>query len=182
MKEIETKIIDINEGEVRKRLAEIGAKKIGNLFYRRYVFFLADKKGIDEFVRIRTDGKKTTITYKYREGSGLRNTEEIETDVGDFKKATEIFKKALKIKPIYQENKVEKWLYKGVEIDIAYWPLIKPILEIEGKTVKDVVKTKEKLNIKGMDIGNKNLDFTFRYYNQAGKDNGNLYFKDKKNS
>ena len=95
----------------------------------------------------------------------------------DFKKATEIFEKALKIKPIYQENKVEKWLYNGVEIDIIYWPLIKPILEIEGKTVKDVVKTKEKLNIKGMDIGNKNLDFTFRYYNQAGKDNGNLYFK-----
>jgi hypothetical protein len=28
-----------------------------------------------------------------------------------------------------------------------------------------------------MGIGNKNLDFTFRYYNQAGKDNGSLYFK-----
>ena len=177
MKEIETKIIDINEKEVRKRLVKIGAKRIGKLFYRRYVFFLTDKKKIDEFVRIRTDGKKTTITYKYREGSGLRNTEEIETVAEDFKKATEIFEKALKIKPIYQENKVEKWLYNGVEIDIIYWPLIKPILEIEGKTVKDVVKTKEKLNIKGMDIGNKNLDFTFRYYNQAGKDNGNLYFK-----
>lgn len=99
MKEIETKIIDINEREVRERLAKIGAKKIGNLFYRRYVFFLTDKKEIDEFVRVRTDGKKTTITYKYREG---------------------------------------------------------------------------------MDIGNKNLDFTFRYYNQAGKDNGNLYFKKQK--
>ena len=55
--------------------------------------------------------------------------------------------------------------------------MIKPILEIEGKTVKEVVKTKEKLNIKGMDIGNKNLEFTFKYYGQEGKNVGNLYFK-----
>ena len=177
MKEIETKIIDINEGEVREKLVKIGAKKAGKFFYRRYVFFLTDKKEIDEFVRIRTDGKKTTITYKYREGSGLRNTEEIETEAGDFKKSAEIFEKALKIKPVYQENKVEKWLYKNAELDIIYWPLIKPILEIEGKSVNEVIKTKEKLNIKGMDIGNKNLEFTFKYYNQAGKDNGDLYFK-----
>ncbi|MGC8533753.1 MAG: hypothetical protein ACP5MV_03975 [Candidatus Parvarchaeum sp.] len=180
MKEIETKIINIDEKEVRKRLIKIGAKKVAKLFYRRYVFSLTNKKKIDEFVRVRTDGKKTTITYKYREGNGLRNTEEIETEVEDFKKATDLFKKALKITPIYQENIVEKWLYKGVEIDIAYWPLIKPILEIEGKSIKDIVKTKEKLNIKGMDIGNKNLDFTFRYYNQAGKDRGDLYFKKQK--
>ena len=177
MREIETKIIDINEKEVRDKLVKIGAKNVENLFYRRYVFFLTDRKEIDEFVRIRTDGKKTTITYKYREGRGLRNTEEIETEAGDFRKSARIFEKALKIKPIYQENKVEKWFYKNVEIDIIYWPLIKPILEIEGKSVKEVVRTKEKLNIKGQDIGNKNLDFTFRYYGQAGKDKGNLYFK-----
>ncbi|MCL4376654.1 hypothetical protein M1558_04170 [Candidatus Parvarchaeota archaeon] len=177
MKEIETKIIDINEKEVRDKLVKIGAKKVENLFYRRYVFSLSKIKEIDEFVRIRTDGKKTTITYKYREGSGLRNTEEIETEAGDFRKSARIFEKALKIKPIYQENKVEKWFYKNVEIDIIYWPLIKPILEIEGKSVKEVVRTKEKLNIKGKDIGNKNLDFTFKHYGQAGKDRGNLYFK-----
>ena len=76
MKEIETKIIDINEKEVRDKLLKIGAKKAENLFYRRYVFSLTKIKEIDEFVRIRTDGKKTTITYKYRKGNGLRNTEE----------------------------------------------------------------------------------------------------------
>lgn len=177
MKEIETKIIDINEKEVRDKLVKIGAKKAGKIFYRRYVFSLAKIKEIDEFVRVRTDGKKTTITYKYRKGNGLRNTEEIETEVGDFRKSSRILEKALKIKPIYQENKVEKWFYKNVEIDIIYWPLIKPILEIEGKSVKEVVRTKEKLNIKGEDIGNKNLDFTFKHYGQAGKDRGNLYFK-----
>ena len=71
MKEIETKIIDINEKEVRDKLLKIGAKKVDSIFYRRYVFSLTDKKEIDEFVRIRTDGKKTTITYKYREGNGF---------------------------------------------------------------------------------------------------------------
>ena len=177
MKEIETKIIDINEKEVRDKLVKIGAKKIDKIFYRRYMFSLSKIKGIDELVRIRTDGKKTTITYKYRKGNGLRNTEEIETEAGDFRKSARIFEKALKIKPVYQENKVEKWFYKNVEIDIIYWPLIKPILEIEGKSVKEVVRTKEKLNIKGEDIGNKNLDFTFKHYGQAGKNIGNLYFK-----
>ena len=177
MKEIETKIIDINEKEVRDKLLKIGAKKAENLFYRRYVFSLTKIKEVDEFVRIRTDGKKTTLTYKYRKGNGLRNTEEIETEAEDFRKSAKIFEKALKIKPIYQENKVEKWIYKNVEIDIIYWPLIKPILEIEGKTVKEVEKTREKLDIHGKDIGNRNLDFTFRHYGQAGKDRGNLYFK-----
>ena len=177
MREIETKIIDINEREVRDKLLKIGAKKAGKFFYRRYVFSLTKIKEIDEFIRVRADGKRTTITYKYRKGNGLRNTEEIETESGDFRKSAKIFEKALKIKPTYQENKVEKWLYKNVEIDIVYWPLIKPILEIEGKTVKEVVKTWKKLNIHGKNIGNKNLDFTFRYYGQAGKDRGDLYFK-----
>ncbi len=132
----------------------------------------------DEFVRIRTDGQKATMTYKFRSrAKELSNTDEIETEVKDFDKTVEIISKILKDKkPIYQENKVEKWNYKGVEIAILTWPLIKPYLEIEGKTEDDVRNAIKELNIKGEQIGNTNLVAVFDKYGHRGKDYGDLRF------
>ncbi len=180
MKEIETKIIDFDEKGLRASLKSMKAKPMGKAFYRRYVFDMhpnVTAQTYDEFVRLRTDGKRTTLTYKYRKGKGLANTEEIELEIGDFDKAAKIIKKLWKVrKPYYQENKVEKWRYKDAEIEIVRWPLVKPYVEIEAPRARSVRAAIKELGIKGTVLGNTNLIEVFKRSGKYGKDVGDLRF------
>ena len=131
MKEIETKLTDFDEEKVKNTL-EKRTIRISDHIQKRWVFNINDgKEGIDEFVRIRTDGVKTTLAYKYRKGSGLSNTEEFETDISDFDMAAIIFKKIIP-NCYYQENRRVTYKYKDTEITMDYWPMIAPIIEIEA--------------------------------------------------
>lgn len=179
MKEIETKILEFDEQSLRDNLKSANAEYEGKFMQKRVVFFISDEKSNgDEFVRVRTDGKKTAITWKFRSrAKELNNTEEVEIEVSDFDKAVQIISKVWKGKtPIYQENEVEKWNYKGVEVAILTWPLIPPYIEVEGKTEDAVRNVIKELEIKGEDIGNTNLVAIFDRYGHHGKDWGDLRF------
>ena len=142
MKEIETKLTDFNEKEVLSILEERAAK-LSDRIQRRWVFDLSDgKSGIDEFIRIRTDGVKTTLAYKYRKGTGLSNTEELETEINNFDVAAEMFKKIIP-NYYYQENRRVTYKYKDAEITLDYWPMISPVMEVEApqeETINNVIK------------------------------------------
>ncbi len=127
----------------------------------------------DEFFRVRTDGKKTTLTWKCRDNKkmSMDNTEELEIVTSDFDKTVEIISKLWKgAKPYRQETKIEKWFYKGVEIAICTWPLIPKFLELKGESEKKINEVIKELNINVEMIGNKNLAKIFERYGQKGKD------------
>jgi len=179
MKEIETKIVGFDEKKLRAALKK-RAKYIGKRHFKRYVFDMVEKGNrgnYDEFVRIRTDGKVSTLTYKFRKGKGIDNTEELETHIGDFEKAAQIMSKLSSWSGSYkQENIVELWSYKGTEITIARWPLIPKFVEVEGKSVKQVRRTIKELGIEGKEVGNLSYAKLFAMFGKKGKDQGNLKF------
>ncbi len=153
MKEIETKLIDFDEKEVLKVLGEKATKMSDNL-QRRWVFNISDgKDGADEFVRIRTDGIRTTLAYKYRKGSGLSNTDELETEIADFDTAAAIFKKIMP-NHYYQENRRIAYDYKDAEISIDYWPMVAPVMEIEALDEEIITQIIKELGIVGKNKGN----------------------------
>lgn len=64
MNEFETKVLNINPRVIIKKLRSLGAREIKQVLQRRYVY---DIESTDiEFIRLRTDGTKTTITYKHK--------------------------------------------------------------------------------------------------------------------
>ena len=153
MMEIETKVVGIDKKEVKDALAKLHAELLGCFVQRRWVFDISPSKEVDEFIRIRTDGKKATLTYKRREGEGLANTYEVETGVEDFDKTAEILSKAVK-GARYQENYRELYRIGGLEIAIDHWPMIKPHLEIEGPNEAEVMGLVRQLGIRGKAVGN----------------------------
>ncbi len=180
MKEIETKILEFDEKDLRENLEKVSAKYYGEHLLRRFVFdVIPYPSDQDEFFRVRTDGKKTTLTWKHRDNKikGLGNTEEIEVFVSDFEKTVKILLKLWKgVLPYKQETKIEKWMYDEVEIAICTWPKIPKFLELEGESEEKIKSVIDKLQIKGENIGNTNLAGIFEKYGQKGMDMGDLSF------
>ena len=90
-KEYETKVLDINVKEIQDKLKKLGAKKIKEVFFRRYVYDLNPEN--NEWMRLRTDGEKIEITYKFKHGKGISDTEEINVGVSDFENTAKILEK-----------------------------------------------------------------------------------------
>lgn len=164
MIEYETKILNINKKEIITKLNELEAKKIGDFNFKRIIFKLKEKKS--GRIRLRTDGKTTTLTYKNNFSSNINGAEEIETTVADFETTKEIF---MKIKDTfsgiyYQENKREMYLFEDIEFCIDTWKNIPVYMEIESTSIEKVNKGLELLNLKGKEFGNKTVSDVYKHY------------------
>jgi len=144
--EYEVRILEIDKEEIIKKLEELGAKKVGYFEQKRYVYDVIPKKD-DEWIRLRTNGEKTTLTYKNVVKTTIDGTNELEIVVEDFEKTNELLEKIGIFNRGYQENTRLQYILDGVEIDIDSWPMIPTYLEIEGKNESEVIAMIEKLNV-----------------------------------
>lgn len=90
--EIEGRIININPEETKNKLLELNAKPLGFYNFKRYTFDSIPKSNA-RWGRLRTDGKKTTLTVKEIVDDSLSGTNEWEVTVNDFDEALMILKK-----------------------------------------------------------------------------------------
>ncbi|HBY20124.1 MAG TPA: adenylate cyclase [Clostridiales bacterium] len=101
--------------------------------------------------RLRTNGKKTTLTIKEVHADTVDGTNEIEVEVSDFEATNKILEKLGYNYKNYQENKRVSYKLDGVMVEIDSWPLIPTHLEIEGKNAEEVYQVAEKLGYKKED-------------------------------
>lgn len=174
MEEIEAKFLDINPDEIQKKLGKIGAKKVGEYFYRRRVFdypdFRLDKQGA--WIRVRDEGDKITLNFKKRLGIKTHDgttsddsMEEIEIIVSDFDRTVAFLLAVGFIEKFYQETKRVRWMKGDIEFDIDTWPKLKPYLEIEAPSWE---KIDEAIKILGLNPENKKIFSTNQIYKLQG--------------
>jgi adenylate cyclase class 2 len=142
MEEIEVKYLNIDPDEIQKKLAGIGAVKVGEFFQRWKAFdypdWRLDKQGA--WLRLRDEGDgTTTLTFKQRLGiagnDGIENDigmEEIEIHVDDFDTIVTIFVKIGFVEKHYAEKKRTRWEKDSIEFDVDTYPELEPYLEIEA--------------------------------------------------
>lgn len=144
--EYEVKVLEINKEKILEKLKQLNAKLIEDVFQIRYIYdFNPTIPG--KWIRLRTNGSKTTLAIKNIESLKIDGTKEIEIEVSDFYATNEILKELGYVPKGIQENKRIRYDLNGVEIDIDTWPKIPTYMEIEGKTEIDVYKTLELLGI-----------------------------------
>ena len=173
-KEYECTILEIDTKFISK-LENMGAKKIGEYFQKRYVY---DFNPINEnkWIRLRTNGIKTTLAIKeVINKNEIGGTNEIEIEVSDFENTNNILKELGYVARNYQENKRIKYLLDDVNIDIDSWPLIPTYAEIEGKSEEEVKKIIAKLEIDSSKITT--MDVTSIYMEIYGIDIASLINK-----
>lgn len=144
--EYELRVLEVNKEEIIKKLEELGATKKGIFEQKRYVYDLRPAEK-DKWIRLRTNGTVTTLTYKDIVSNTVDGTKELEIEVESFEKTNEFLEKIGFKNRNYQENERIQYILNGVEIDIDTWPMIPTYMEIEGKSKEDVINMKKILNI-----------------------------------
>jgi len=174
MEEIEVKFLNIDVKKLQDKLADIGAQKVREYFYRRRVFDYPDyslnSKGA--WLRLRDEGEKVTMSFKQRLGmtshDGSSNDvgmQEIEIIVSDFDKTAELILALGFVEKFYQENKRTRWVKDDVEFDIDTWPELEPYLEIEAPSWE---KIGEAIMMLGFNPEDKKIFSTHQIYKLKG--------------
>lgn len=161
--EYEVRVLEVNKEEIIKKLEAIGAKFEWEALQKRYVYDFNPSERT-KWIRLRTNGKKTTLAIKNIVSSKIDGTQELEVEVSDFENTNLILKELGYVPKSYQENKRCRYMLDGVEIDIDSWPLIPTYLEIEGKSEEEVYNLLDKLDISTRDITTHSVDEVYGYY------------------
>ena len=142
--EYEVRVLEINRNEVIKKLESLNAIFQWDAIQKRYVYDFIPKVD-NKWIRLRTNGIKSTLTIKNLVSSKIDGTQELEIEVDNFERCNLILKELGYVPRGYQENRRRQYLLNGVEIDIDSWPLIPDYLEIEGSSEEAVFNALEVL-------------------------------------
>lgn len=163
VKEYETKVLEVNVSEIKKKLRSLGAKeKHKEVLMRRWVFDIGSKNS--EWIRLRDDGKSITLTYKRKNGSAISETEEIEIAVSNFEEAAQILMKLKFKNKYYQENKRITFILNDIQFMIDTWPMIPVYLEVESSSENKVQAGLKLLGLDGSDAGNLSSEEVYSRY------------------
>jgi adenylate cyclase class 2 len=149
-----TGIIDKNI--IRSRLRKLGAVKHGHWLFRVQVFtnpFVPS----NPYIRVRDEGYKITLTYKYKTKCSDLFDNELEININDFQTCVDILLGLGCVKKYYYEKLREIWHLNDIEVCWDTNPgRYHDVMEIEAKTKKDLEKMVELLNLK--DVPHNNFD------------------------
>lgn len=172
MEECEVKFLNIDHDKLEKQILELGGKKQFDRMYRRVVLDfpgwpLNEQKS---WLRVRDEGDKVTMSFKKRidpgeAGSNDVSMHEHEIVVSDFAATIEILHQIGMIDKFYEENRRVRYILDGVELDVDYWPQLKPYLEIEAPTWEQVDQMIETL---GLSPDDKKIYSTHQIYEENG--------------
>ena len=144
--EFEVRILEINKEAIIKKLESLGAQKVSEFDYKRRVYNFNPPTD-HKWIRLRTDGKKTTLTIKKIESFSIDGTKEMEIEVSDFEETNTMLEELGYKAHTYQESKRIRYVLNEVELDIDTWPYIPTYLEIEGKNETSVKNMMDLLEI-----------------------------------
>ena len=161
--EYEARVLEIDKEKLEERLITLGAKKVADFDYKRKVYNF-NPASRNKWIRLRTDGNKTTLTIKEIKSYEIDGTLENEIVVSDFEETDIMLNKLGYFSHTYQESKRTRYLLGEVEIDIDTWPYIPTYVEIEGKSTDEVKDTLKKLELEGNIITSLDVQGVFKEY------------------
>ena len=132
MREIEIKFLNIDVQETKKRLKEIGANLEYDELFEEWLFARPEWKAKRGRVRLRKQSNKLLLAYKETLQETSKGNTEIEFEVLNKEAALEFLLKLDFEEPRYQQKRRIHYVIEDVSVDIDFWPLLPPMIEIEA--------------------------------------------------
>lgn len=162
--EIECRLLNCDVQKIILKLKENNATFVGDLLQIRNCYDFDPVKE-NSWIRLRTNGKETTLTIKEILNSNIDGTKECEIVVSDFNTTDEILNKLGYFARSKQENRRIRYMLDNVEIDIDFWPHIPTYVEFEAQNETDIKNVCKKLEI---DFDTLVTDDVVSIYNKYG--------------
>ena len=112
--EYEARVLEVDKEKLEKKLISLGAKKVADFDYKRRVYDVIPKTE-GKWIRLRTDGNKTTLAIKQINKETIDGTEETEVEVSDFEETNKILNGLGFFEKGYQENKRTRYIFNDIE-------------------------------------------------------------------
>ncbi|WP_039798201.1 class IV adenylate cyclase [Nocardia araoensis] len=164
--EHEAKILDIDPDAIAQHIIDKGGRKLGEHFMRRYVYDIAPGDA-SKWIRLRDNGRGTTLAVKHITSDAIDGTHEVEVSVDDFATTNALLEMLGFAAKSYQETKRISFALDGAQLEIDTWPRIPPYLEIEAATKDDVIRIAGLLGYTEADLTGEN---TIKIYARHGID------------
>jgi adenylate cyclase class 2 len=164
--EHEAKILDIDPDTIEQHIVDTGGRKLGERFMRRYVYDITPGDE-SKWIRLRDNGKGTTLAVKEITSDAIDGTHEVEVGVDDFSATNALLERLGYTAKSYQENKRVSFVLDGAQLEVDTWPRIPPYLEIEAATEDEVIRIAELLGYTEADLTGEN---TIKIYARHGID------------
>ncbi|MFG3618379.1 class IV adenylate cyclase [Nocardia sp. NPDC047654] len=164
--EHEAKILDIDPDTIEQHIVDTGGRKLGERFMRRYVYDITPGDE-SKWIRLRDNGKGTTLAVKEITSDAIGGTHEVEVGVDDFSATNALLERLGYTAKSYQENKRVSFVLDGAQLEVDTWPRIPPYLEIEAATEDEVIRIAELLGYTEADLTGEN---TIKIYARHGID------------
>ncbi len=154
--EYEYAFFDFDKKEIIKNIVKNKGKHQGTFLFRVQVFIHPlDKQGT--YIRVRDEGHRITMTYKYKDPNAkFENESEITID--NFDTAVEMLLGIGCKKKYYYEKIRDIWTLKNTEIVFDSNPGIDDRMEIESKTKKELNDMVKLFNVKPIDKADRYMD------------------------
>lgn len=119
---------------------------------QRAVFTLQHNEPVKQWIRVRDEGQKVTLTLKKDTGTNkLDSVHEWELVVDNFEKACQFVEQLGYIKTWTAQTYRKAWQFKDCMVTCDEWPGLPPFLEVEGTTAHDVRHVLQVLQISEAD-------------------------------
>lgn len=155
MREIEAKVLEVNEGRLRKKLRELGAKKASTQKLHS-VYFDFPGRGLEKkrtALRLRSENGRAVLCVKSkRRKSRLKNLDEFEVEVSDFKKAMRMIKLLGFSERLTIKKTRESFRLGPATIEFDHIPGIPKFIEIESSSEKNVLAAAKLLGFGKKDL------------------------------
>ncbi len=166
MKEIEVKVIEIDQQEVEKKLSSLGAKKIGE-YQVESIIFDDSENNLNKklnLLRLRKKGK-IYLTFKEKAEKGfVKIAEETEVEVSDFEKMKLILEKIGFISSKTQPKKRITYKLKNSLVEIDDYFVLPVFLEVESPTEEELKEILDLFEFEKEKIKDWNGFELFKYY------------------
>ncbi len=161
--EIECRLLECDVEKFIQKLKKFNAQFIGDWIQMRYCYDFHPVKE-NSWIRLRTNGKESTLTIKEIKDKSIKGTKELEIEVSDFNLTDEMLNKLGYNARSKQENRRIRYMLNGVEIDIDFWPMIPAYVEFEAQSVEDIKNLCSKLDIDFDSLVTLDVSSIYNYY------------------
>lgn len=148
--EVEARWISLDPQTLERKLTEVGATKVGDFFYREWIFLREGWGDVHRRIRVRTDGTQTWLTYKANATWEIDSTEEVEVTVSSADDVVALLQAADIPLARYQEKKRTRYVLDDLVFELDYWPRIPMVFEIEAPSGQRI---QEAAALLGLDWG-----------------------------